>query len=162
MPPQWFSDPSLVDPEVVTITYRLRNSASPPKLLGNATIHPRDDPQLFLNDVYGVLPLESVFVGRTFSFSIYCDSSYAVASFGIRLAVGPSLVIVASQVDGQQWVHVAVNRSSSEWIVSAALTDPEAAPQVFVKNAKLVSFQVKVKEMATPDTNATLTAEVST
>lgn len=131
-------------------------------LLGNATIHPRDDPQLFLNDVYGVLPLESVFVGRTFSFSIYCDSSYAVASFGIRLAVGPSLVIVASQVDGQQWVHVAVNRSSSEWIVSAALTDPEGAPQVFVKNAKLVSFQVKVKEMATPDTNATLTAEVST
>lgn len=162
MPPQWFSDPSLVDPEVVTITYRLRNSASPPKLLGNATIHLRDDPQLFLNDVYGVLPLESVFVGRTFSFSIYCDSSYAVASFGIRLAVGPSLVIVASQVDGQQWVHVAVNRSSSEWIVSAALTDPETAPQVFVKNAKLVSFQVKVKEMATPDTNATLTAEVST
>ena len=162
MPPQWFSDPSLVDPEVVTITYRLRNSASPPKLLGNATIHPRDDPQLFSNDVYGVLPLESVFVGRTFSFSIYCDSSYAVASFGIRLAVAPSLVIVASQVDGQQWVHVAVNRSSSEWIVSAALTDPEAASQGFVKNAKLVSFQVKVKEMATPDTNATLSAEVST
>lgn len=162
MPPQWFSDPSLVDPEVVTITYRLRNSASPPKLLGNATIHPRDDPQLFSNDVYGVLPLESVFVGRTFSFPIYCDSSYAVASFGIRLAVGPSLVIVASQVDGQQWVHVAVNRSSSEWIVSAALTDPEAAPQGFVKNAKLVSFQVKVKDMATPDTNATLSAEVST
>ena len=162
MPPQWFSDPSLVDPEVVTITYRLRNSASPPKLLGNATIHPRDDPQLFSNDVYSVLPLESVFVGRTFSFSIYCDSSYAVASFGIRLAVGPSLVIMASEVDGQQWVHVAVNRSSSEWIVSAALTDPEAAPQGFVKNAKLVSFQVKVKEMATPDTNATLTAEVST
>ena len=161
MPPQWFSDPSLVDPEVVTITYRLRNSASPPKLLGNATIHPRDDPQLFSNDVYGVLPLESVFVGRTFSFSIYCDSSYAVASFGTRLAVGPSLVIVASQVDGQQWVHVAVNRSSSEWIVGAALTDPEAAPQGFVKNAKLVSFQVKVKEMATPDSNATVTAEVS-
>lgn len=162
MPPQWFSDPSLVDPEVVTITYRLRNSPSPPKLLGNATIHPRDDPQLFSNDVYGVLPLESVFVGRTFSFSIYCDSSYAVASFGTRLAVGPSLVIVASQVDGQQWVHVAVNRSSSEWIVSAALTDPEAAPQGFVKNAKLVSFQVKVKDMAAPDTNATLSAEVST
>lgn len=160
MPPQWFADPSLVDPEVVTITYRLRNSALPPTLLGNATIHPQDNPQLFTNDVYGVLPLESVFVGGIFSFSIYCDSSYAVAPFGIRLAVGPSLVIVGSQVDGQQWVHVAVNRSSSEWVVSAALTDPEAAPQGFVKKAELVSFQVKVKEMAAADTNATVTAEV--
>ena len=111
--------------------------------------------------MYGVLPLESVFVGGTFSFSIYCDSSYAVASFGIRLAVGPSLVIVASQIDGQQWVHVAVNQSSSEWVVSATLTDPEAAPQGFVKEAKLVSFEVKVKEMAAVDTNATVTAEVS-
>ena len=111
--------------------------------------------------MYGVLPLESVFVGGTFSFSIYCDSSYAVASFGIRLAVGPSLVIVASEVDGQHWVHVVVNRSSSEWLTSATLTDPEAAPQGFAKEAKLVSFQVKVKEMAAAETNATVTAEVS-
>lgn len=161
MPSQWFSDPSLVGPEVVTISYRLRKSVSPPKLLGNATIHPQDNPQLFTNDVYGVLPLENVFVGEIFNFSIYCDSSYAVASFGIRLAVGPSLVIVGSQVDGQQWVHVAVNRSSSEWVVSAALTDPEAALQGFVKKAKLVSFQVQVKEMVAADTNATVTAEVS-
>ena len=161
MPPKWFSDPSLVDPEVVSITYRLRNSALPPTLLGNATIHPQDNPQLFSNDVYGVLPLESVFVGGTFSFSIYCDSSYAVASFGIRLAVGPSLVIVASQIDGKQWVHVTVNQSSSEWVVSATLTDPKVALQGFVKKAKLVSFQVKVKEMAAADTNATVTAEVS-
>ena len=161
LPPKWFSDPSLVDPEVVTVTYRLRNSASSPTSLGNATIHPQDNPQLFPNDVYGVLPLESVFAGVTFSFSIYCDSSYAVASFGIRLAVGPSLVIVSSQIDGQQWVHVAVNQSSSEWVVSATLTDPEAAPQGFVKGAKLVSFEVKVKEMAAADTNATVTAEVS-
>ena len=161
MPPQWFSDPSLVAPEVVTITYRLRNSALSPTLLGNATIHPQDNPQLFSNDVYGVLPLESVFVGGVFSFSIYCDSSYAVASFGIRLAVGPSLVIVGSKVDGQQWVHVVVNQSSSEWVVSATLTDPEAAPHGLVKKAKLVSFQVKVKEMAAADTNTTVTAEVS-
>lgn len=160
LPPKWFSEPSLVDPEVVTVTYRLRNSASPPTSLGNVTIHPQDNPQLFSNDVYGVLPLESVFAGGTFSFSIYCDS-YAVASFGIRLAVGPSLVIVSSQIDGQQWVHVAVNQSSSEWVVSATLTDPEAAPQGFVKGAKLVSFEVKVKEMAAADTNATVTAEVS-
>lgn len=161
MPPQWFSDPSLVAPEVVTITYRLRNSALSPTLLGNATIHPQDNPQLFSNDAYGVLPLESVFVGGVFSFSIYCDSSYAVASFGIRLAVGPSLVIVGSKVDGQQWVHVVVNQSSSEWVVSATLTDPEAAPHGLVKKAKLVSFQVKVKEMAAADTNTTVTAEVS-
>lgn len=162
MPSQWFSDPSLVDPEVVTITYRLRNSALSPTFLGNATIHPQDNPQLFSNDVYGVLPLESVYVGGAFNFSIYCDSSYAVASFGIRLAVGPSLVIAGSQVDGQQWVHVAVNRTSFEWVVSATLSDPEAAPHGFVKKAKLVSFQVKVKEMAATDTNTTVTAEVST
>ena len=160
LPPKWFSDPSLVAPEVVTITYRLRNSAMPPALLGNATIHPQNNTQLPVNDVYAVLPLDSVYVGGTFSVSIYCDSSYAVASFGIRLAVGPSLAIVGPQVDGQRWVHVAVNHSSSEWVVSGTLTDPEAAPQGVVKKATLVSFDVKVKEMAVADTNATLTVEV--
>ncbi len=131
-----------------------------PTLLGNATIYPQTNTQLFANDVYGVLPLESVFVGGEFSFSVYCDSSYAVASFGIKLVVGPPLVIVKSHVDGQSWVHVAVNHSSSEWVASATLTDPESAPQGVVKKAKLVTFDVKVKEMAVADTNATVTAEV--
>lgn len=160
LPSQWFSDPSLVDPEVVTITYRLRNSAMSPMLLGNATIHPQTNTQLFPNDVYGALPLESVFMGGVFSLTIYCDSSYAVASFGIKLVVGPSLVIMGSQVDGQQWVHAAVNHSSSEWVVSATLTDPESAPEGYVKRAKLASFDVKVTEMAVVNTNDTITAEV--
>ena len=160
LPAQWFSDPSLVNPEVVTITYRLRNSAVPPTLLDNATIHPQTNTQLFTNDVYSVLPLESVFVGEAFSFSIYCDSSYAVASFGIKLVVDPFLVIVKSHVDGQRWVSVAVNHSSSEWVVSATLTDPESAPEGVVKKAKLITFEVKVKEMAVVGTNATIAAEV--
>lgn len=57
LPTQWFSDPSLVKPEMVSVTYRLRNSGLPPVLLGNATIHPGPNTQLFSNDVYGVLPL---------------------------------------------------------------------------------------------------------
>ena len=160
LPSKWFSDPSLVDPEVVTITYRLRNSAKPPTLLGNATVHPGSNIQLFSNDVYGILPLDSVYVGGAFSFSVYCDSSYAVASFGVRIVIGPSLVIVGAQVDTQRWVHVAVNHSSSEWVVSATLTEPEAAPPGVVKKAKLVTFDVKVQETAVLNTNATLTAEV--
>ena len=146
---------------MVSVTYRLRNSGLPPELLGNTTIHPEPNTQLLSTDVYGVLPLEPVYVGGTFSFSIYCDSSYAVASFGIKLLIGPSLLIVRSQIDGQRWLHVAVNHSSTEWIVSGTLADPEAAPQGFVKKAKLVSFDVKVKDTAAVNTNATLAAEVS-
>ena len=123
-------------------------------------MHPAPNTQLFGTDVYAVLPLEPVYVGGTFSFSIYCDSSYAITSFGIKLVIGSSLVIVGSQVDGQRWLHVAVNHRSTEWMVSATLTDPQAAPQGFVKKAKLLSFDVKVKDTAVADTNATLAVEV--
>ena len=160
LPSQWFSDPSLVNPELVSVTYRLRNSGLLPMLLGNATVHPKPNTQLFPTDVYGVLPLETAYVGGTFSFPIYCDSSYAIASFGIKLVIGPSLVIVGSQVDGQQWLHVSVNHSSTEWMVSATLKDPEAAPEGVVKKGKLLSFDVKVKDTALADTNATLAVEV--
>ena len=116
---------------------------------------------MFSNDVYGILPFDTVLVGGVFSFSIYCDSSYAVASFGVRIVIGPSLVITGAQVDSQRWAHVTISRSSFEWFVSATLTDPEAAPQGFVKKAKLVSFDVKVQDTAVVNTSATVTAEVS-
>ena len=160
LPSRWFSDACFVNPELVSVTYRLRNSGLPPVFLGNATVHPGPSKQLLATDVYGVLPLDTVYIGGTFSFSVYCDSSYAVASFGLKLAIGPSLVIAGSQVDGQRWLHVAVNHSSTEWMVSATLTKPEAAPQGFVKKAKLVSFDVKVKDTAVANTNATLAVEV--
>ena len=160
LPTQWFSDPSLVKPEMVSVTYRLRNSGLPPVLLGNATIHPGPNTQLFSNDVYGVLPFEPVFVGGTFSFSVYCDSSYAIASFAIKLVIGPSLEVIGLAVDKQRWLYVSVNHSSTEWMVSGTLVNPESAPQGVVKKAKLVSFDVKVKDTADVDTNATLAVEV--
>lgn len=161
LPSLWFSDPFLVNPELISVTYRLRNSGLLPMFLGNATIHPRPNTQLLSTDVYGILPLGTVYVGGTFSFSIYCDSSYAIASFGLKLTIGPSLFVVGSQVDGQQWLQVSVNHSATEWMVSATLTDPKAAPEGAVKKGKLVSFDVKVKDTAQTDTNATLAVEVS-
>ena len=45
-------------------------------------------------------------------------------------------------------------------MVSGTLANPESAPQGVVKKAKLVSFDMKVKDTADVDTNATLSVEV--
>ena len=72
----------------------------------------------------------------------------------------PSLEVIDLAVDKQRWLYVSVNHSSTEWMVSGTLANPESAPQGVVKKAKLVSFDVKVEDTADVDTNATLAVEV--
>ena len=96
-----------------------------------------------------------------FRFHVYADSSYAVASYGLKLSTDSSLEILGVQLDHAQWLHVAVNHSSSLWAVSGTLSNPETAPMGYVKRERLLSFDVKVNESVSAGSNATLQIEVS-
>ena len=162
LPSVWLTS---LDPSTeanLTVAYRLQDSSDHMQSLGIVTLHPGPSKaQLHQpNDVYAILPSPTVYMGSKFRFGVYADSSYALATFTVKLMTDSCLEIVSCNVADDTWHSVEVNESETVFAVSGVRSNPQTVLAGVVKREKLVTFEIHVKEVAKERDNATLRIEV--